>query len=87
MTQPAKRLCEGAGSTTAGCVFVNHAPTYSFNAKAFPQAAAHAWLIQNSTPSTPDRCRTKSRSTTWRQRAELAQPEPDLPHRLGEGER
>ncbi|MFF1760990.1 hypothetical protein [Streptomyces sp. NPDC058266] len=36
-----------------GCVFVNHAPTYSFNAKAFPQAAAHAWLIQKSTPKHP----------------------------------
>jgi len=33
-----------------GCVFVNHAPTYIINAKAFPQAAAHAWLIQKATP-------------------------------------
>ncbi|ORT53694.1 hypothetical protein BKD26_37785 [Streptomyces sp. CB03238] len=36
-----------------GCVFVNHAPTYIFNAKAFPQAAAHAWLIQKATPKHP----------------------------------
>lgn len=44
-------------TTTAGpgtgCVFVNHAPTYSFNAKAFPQAAAHGWLIQKTVPSHP----------------------------------
>ncbi|MFF2302861.1 hypothetical protein ACFVVP_10205 [Streptomyces sp. NPDC058128] len=36
-----------------GCVFVNHAPTYLLNAKAFPQAAAHAWLIQRTTPHHP----------------------------------
>ncbi|MFF4013754.1 hypothetical protein [Streptomyces sp. NPDC001843] len=36
-----------------GCVFVNSAPTYAFNAKAFPQAAAHAWLIQTYTPKHP----------------------------------
>ncbi|MFC5654277.1 hypothetical protein [Streptomyces nogalater] len=36
-----------------GCVFVNHAPVYTFNAKAFPQAAAHAWLIQKATPKHP----------------------------------
>ncbi|MDI3390129.1 hypothetical protein QIS99_28645 [Streptomyces sp. B-S-A8] len=36
-----------------GCVFVNHAPTYIFNAKAYPQAAAHAWLIQKATPKHP----------------------------------
>ncbi|MFD5074411.1 hypothetical protein [Streptomyces sp. NPDC058371] len=44
-------------TTTAGpgtgCVFVNSAPTYVFNAKAFPQAAAHGWLIQQSTPNHP----------------------------------
>ncbi|NED32234.1 hypothetical protein [Streptomyces sp. SID8499] len=44
-------------TTTAGpgtgCVFVNHAPTYSFNAKAFPQAAAHGWLIQKAVPNHP----------------------------------
>lgn len=39
----------GAG----GCVFVNSAPTYIFNAKKYPQAAAHAWLIQNYTPNHP----------------------------------
>ncbi|MET8450232.1 hypothetical protein [Streptomyces sp. NPDC005209] len=44
-------------TTTAGpgtgCIFVNSAPTYAFNAKAFPQAAAHAWLIQTYTPKHP----------------------------------
>ncbi|MFB7356119.1 hypothetical protein [Streptomyces gardneri] len=30
----------------SGCVFRNSAPTYIFNAKKYPQAAAHAWLIQ-----------------------------------------
>jgi hypothetical protein len=44
-------------TTTAGpgtgCVFVNHPPTYSFNGKAFPQAAAHGWLIQKSAPKHP----------------------------------
>ncbi|MEU5915232.1 hypothetical protein [Streptomyces sp. NPDC047141] len=44
-------------TTTAGpgtgCVFVNHAPTYLMNSKAFPQAAAHAWLIQKATPKHP----------------------------------
>ncbi|MFD4861642.1 hypothetical protein [Streptomyces atratus] len=34
----------------SGCVFLNSAPTYAFNAKKFPQAAAHAWLIQNVLP-------------------------------------
>ncbi|WP_328665522.1 hypothetical protein OG905_00910 [Streptomyces sp. NBC_00322] len=37
------------GST--GCVFVNSAPTYVFNAKRYPQAAAHAWLIQTVLPN------------------------------------
>ncbi|MGW6456851.1 hypothetical protein ACWF94_13165 [Streptomyces sp. NPDC055078] len=37
------------GST--GCVFVNSAPTYAFNAKRYPQAAAHAWLIQTKLPN------------------------------------
>ncbi|MGW4201019.1 hypothetical protein [Streptomyces sp. NPDC004726] len=44
-------------TTTAGpgtgCVFLNSAPTYAFNAKAFPQAAAHGWLIQEFTPNHP----------------------------------
>ncbi|MFF0067177.1 hypothetical protein ACFYRC_37915 [Streptomyces sp. NPDC005279] len=34
-----------------GCVFVNSAPTYALNAKAYPQAAAHAWMIQTYTPT------------------------------------
>lgn len=36
---------------TTGCVFVNSAPTYVFNAKRYPQAAAHAWLIQTKLPN------------------------------------
>ncbi|WP_405889199.1 hypothetical protein OG427_00155 [Streptomyces sp. NBC_00133] len=37
--------------TATGCVFVNSAPTYVFNAKKHPQAAAHAWLIQTMLPN------------------------------------
>lgn len=37
----------------AGCVFLNSPPTYSFNSENYPQAAAHAWLIQNMTPNRP----------------------------------
>lgn len=39
--------------TESGCVFVNSAPTYIFNAAKFPQAAAHAWLIQTKVPNHP----------------------------------
>ncbi|WP_329432086.1 hypothetical protein OG564_03855 [Streptomyces sp. NBC_01280] len=38
---------------TPGCVFANSAPTYEFNAKKFPQAAAHGWLIQTYNPTHP----------------------------------
>lgn len=41
------------GYTTAGCVFPNYAPTYTFNAAKHPQAAAHAWLIQQALPNHP----------------------------------
>ncbi|MEU9015644.1 hypothetical protein AB0D12_39415 [Streptomyces sp. NPDC048479] len=37
--------------TATGSVFVNSAPTYVFNAKKHPQAAAHAWLIQTMLPN------------------------------------
>ncbi|MCX5083992.1 hypothetical protein ACFC18_40195 [Streptomyces sp. NPDC056121] len=40
----------GAGT---GCVFVNSAPTFELNSKAFPQATAHAWLIQTYNPTHP----------------------------------
>ncbi|MEU1006793.1 hypothetical protein [Streptomyces sp. NPDC005890] len=36
---------------TSGCVFVNVAPTYTFNAAKYPQAAAHAWLLQEKLPN------------------------------------
>ncbi|GAA0977302.1 hypothetical protein GCM10009551_013690 [Nocardiopsis tropica] len=36
-----------------GCVFLNAAPTYPFNAAKYPQAAAHAWLIQTMAPNQP----------------------------------
>jgi hypothetical protein len=32
---------------TPGCVLPQYAPTYRFNTAAYPEAAAHAWLIQN----------------------------------------
>ncbi|WP_328406343.1 hypothetical protein OHS70_38905 (plasmid) [Streptomyces sp. NBC_00390] len=40
-------------NVSAGCVFVNSAPTYIFNGKKYPQAAAHAWLIQTMAPNHP----------------------------------
>ncbi|MGW7385963.1 hypothetical protein [Streptomyces sp. NPDC054794] len=40
------------GST--GYVFDNSAPTYVFNAKRYPQAAAHPWLIQTVLPNHAD---------------------------------
>lgn len=36
-----------------GCVFTNSAPTYILNAKKFPQAAAHGWLIQKMSANHP----------------------------------
>ena len=44
---------KGSGSKTSGCVFLNAAPTYPFNSASYPQAAAHAWLIQTMTPHQP----------------------------------
>lgn len=41
------------GFSQSGCVFVNSAPTYIFNAVKHPQAAAHAWLVQELTPNHP----------------------------------
>ncbi|MFE2314900.1 hypothetical protein ACFXC8_17340 [Streptomyces sp. NPDC059441] len=45
--------CDTDVDTTGGCVFPNYAPTYTFNAARYPQAAAHAWLIQTFTPKSP----------------------------------
>ncbi|MGW8437808.1 hypothetical protein ACWGKS_21895 [Nocardiopsis sp. NPDC055879] len=44
---------KGSGSSVNGCVFLNAAPTYPFNAANYPQAAAHAWLIQSMSPNQP----------------------------------
>ncbi|MGW1163284.1 golvesin C-terminal-like domain-containing protein [Streptomyces sp. NPDC002513] len=39
--------CDTVVNATGGCVFVNYAPTFTFNAGKYPQAAAHAWLVQS----------------------------------------
>ncbi|MGW8889161.1 DNRLRE domain-containing protein [Streptomyces sp. NPDC055749] len=40
--------CDKVASYGApGCVLAQYAPTYKFNTAAYPEAAAHAWLIQN----------------------------------------
>ncbi|MFI8307242.1 DNRLRE domain-containing protein [Streptomyces sp. NPDC085927] len=40
--------CDKVASYGApGCVLPQYAPTYRFNTAAYPEAAAHAWLIQN----------------------------------------
>ena len=44
---------KGSGNIGSGCVFLNVAPTYPFNAANYPQAAAHAWLVQTMTPNQP----------------------------------
>ncbi|MEU0112828.1 hypothetical protein ABZ137_03660 [Streptomyces bobili] len=38
--------CDTVVSATPGCVFEYYKPTYVMNAKKFPAAAAHAWLVQ-----------------------------------------
>ncbi|WP_200804559.1 carbohydrate-binding protein [Actinacidiphila paucisporea] len=45
--------CDTVITTSGGCVFVNYAPTYTFNAAKYPQAAAHAWLVQTELPPHP----------------------------------
>jgi hypothetical protein len=39
--------CDTVVTTAGGCIFGNYAPTYTFNAALYPQAAAHAWLVQS----------------------------------------
>ncbi|RPE26669.1 hypothetical protein EDD90_10963 [Streptomyces sp. Ag109_O5-1] len=39
--------CDTVITTAGGCVFGNYAPTFTFNAAKYPQAAAHAWLVQS----------------------------------------
>ncbi|MFB9927975.1 hypothetical protein ACFORO_19850 [Amycolatopsis halotolerans] len=39
--------CDTVANATGGCVFPNYAPTFTFNAGKYPQAAAHAWLVQS----------------------------------------
>ncbi|MEV0416390.1 Tat pathway signal protein [Streptomyces sp. NPDC050448] len=34
-------------NNTVGCSFGTYEPTYQFNTKKYPAAAAHAWLVQN----------------------------------------
>ncbi|WP_370419493.1 hypothetical protein AB8O64_14125 [Streptomyces sp. QH1-20] len=43
---------KGTASALSGCVFKNIAPSYTFNAAKYPQAAAHAWLLQEKLPNT-----------------------------------
>lgn len=38
--------CDRTVTTNPGCVFEYYKPTYVMNAKQFPAAAAHAWLVQ-----------------------------------------
>ncbi|MGW2860127.1 golvesin C-terminal-like domain-containing protein [Streptomyces sp. NPDC001205] len=38
-------------NNTVGCSFGAYVPTYQFNSKKYPAAAAHAWLVQNVLPS------------------------------------
>ncbi|MFJ9483513.1 Tat pathway signal protein [Streptomyces mirabilis] len=45
--------CDTVVTAAGGCVFVNYAPTYTFNAARYPQAAAHAWLLQRNAPNHP----------------------------------
>ncbi|MFF7051720.1 Tat pathway signal protein [Streptomyces griseorubiginosus] len=45
--------CDTVVTVGGGCVFSNYAPTYTFNGAKYPQAAAHAWLIQTFSPNHP----------------------------------
>ncbi|MGW0419784.1 golvesin C-terminal-like domain-containing protein [Streptomyces sp. NPDC003015] len=45
--------CDTVVTVGGGCVFSNYAPTYTFNGAKYPQAAAHAWLIQTFSPKHP----------------------------------
>ncbi|NEC89907.1 hypothetical protein [Streptomyces sp. SID12501] len=38
--------CDRVVTASPGCVFDHYKPTYVMNAKKFPAAAAHAWLVQ-----------------------------------------
>ncbi|MBX9394252.1 Tat pathway signal protein [Streptomyces sp. TRM72054] len=45
--------CDTVVTVGGGCVFPDYAPTYTFNGAKYPQAAAHAWLIQTFSPKHP----------------------------------
>ncbi|MFE6038945.1 hypothetical protein [Streptomyces sp. NPDC056452] len=42
--------CDRDVKATPGCVFSSYKPTYVMNAKKFPAAAAHAWMVQSKLP-------------------------------------
>lgn len=45
--------CDTKVDSSSGCVFLNAAPTLPFNSANYPQAAAHAWLVQTMAPNQP----------------------------------
>ncbi|GAA1541986.1 hypothetical protein GCM10009730_58810 [Streptomyces albidochromogenes] len=53
---------------TPGCVLPQYAPTYHFNTAAYPEAAAHAWLIQN-------KSKVKGIGQSWKSPLQYLPPE------------
>ncbi|TDC05260.1 hypothetical protein [Actinomadura bangladeshensis] len=45
--------CDTVSQNTPGCTFSKYVPTWTFNTKKYPAAAAHAWLIQAKSPNHP----------------------------------
>ncbi|TDC74854.1 hypothetical protein [Actinomadura sp. 7K507] len=45
--------CDTVVQTTAGCVFSEYTPTWTFNSRKTPAAVAHAWLIKTMLPNHP----------------------------------
>ncbi|TYC15830.1 hypothetical protein [Actinomadura syzygii] len=45
--------CDTLSKPQPGCVFPGYTPTWTFNTKKFPVAAAHAWLIKSKLPNHP----------------------------------
>ncbi|WP_242882683.1 hypothetical protein [Actinomadura litoris] len=52
-TTDAQVRCDTVSQTSAGCTFHKYVPTWTFNTKKFPAAAAHAWLVQAKLPNHP----------------------------------
>ncbi|MFB7600781.1 hypothetical protein [Streptomyces sp. NPDC056160] len=50
---PYTRCDVAFNSDGPGCVFADYHPTYVFNSKQTPAAAAHAWLMMSKLPKTP----------------------------------